>query len=145
MNQHKKPCAECPFRRGIKPGFLGGSPVETYIGQSVLPFWLPCHCDENYKHKASKIDEVTQCAGTAIFRSNLGVAPLMPDSLLNLPADKESITCLRCERTSHNPNDVEHRYCGFCNMFHDDIWPPARAYWIKQKLPAAKPGESNQL
>jgi hypothetical protein len=30
------------------------------------------------------------------------------------------ITCLTCGRTSHNPNDVKHRYCGFCSTFHDD-------------------------
>ncbi len=91
MKQHTKPCAECPFRRDIKPGLLGGSPVETYVGQSVLPFWLPCHCDKNYAFKASKFDEVTQCAGTAIFRANLGVSWLMPKSLLNLPGDTQIV------------------------------------------------------
>lgn len=24
------------------------------------------------------------------------------------------ITCWRCLKTSHNPNDVAHRWCGFC-------------------------------
>jgi hypothetical protein len=32
--------------------------------------------------------------------------------------DGRSITCLRCGRTSHNPNDVAHRYCGYCHRFH---------------------------
>lgn len=59
--------------------------------------------------------------------------------------DGKSIKCLRCERTSHNPNDVEHRYCGFCHQFHDDIWPPAREDWIKRKPREADPGETKNM
>ena len=33
--------------------------------------------------------------------------------------DKCSITCLKCGRTSHNLNDVKHRYCGHCHVFHE--------------------------
>ncbi len=32
----------------------------------------------------------------------------------------ESITCPRCKRTSHNPNDVLNKYCGACFRFHDE-------------------------
>jgi hypothetical protein len=102
MNQHTTPCAECPFRRDIKPGLLGGSPVETYIGQSVLPFWLPCHCDKNYERKTSQFKKVTQCAGTAIFRANIGVGQLMPDSLLSLPADREKVFGTMAEFVAHH-------------------------------------------
>jgi hypothetical protein len=30
-----------------------------------------------------------------------------------------TIRCLRCNLTSHNPNDVEQRYCGHCTLFHE--------------------------
>jgi hypothetical protein len=30
------------------------------------------------------------------------------------------IKCLRCGRTSHNPNDIAQKYCGHCHRFHDD-------------------------
>jgi hypothetical protein len=30
-----------------------------------------------------------------------------------------SITCLKCGHTSHNPNDVRQKYCGFCKTFHE--------------------------
>jgi hypothetical protein len=30
-----------------------------------------------------------------------------------------SITCLRCQHTSFNPEDVEQRYCGHCHIFMD--------------------------
>lgn len=38
--------------------------------------------------------------------------------------DGQSITCNDCGHTSHNPQDVEYRYCGYCHAFLDD----ARAY-----------------
>jgi hypothetical protein len=44
--------------------------------------------------------------------------------------DGKSITCKRCGRMSHNPNDVAYLYCGHCHVFHDDLWPPARQWWI---------------
>jgi hypothetical protein len=36
------------------------------------------------------------------------------------------ITCLCCGLTSANPNDIEQKYCGFCQAFHSD-WGPAGA------------------
>lgn len=32
----------------------------------------------------------------------------------------ETFTCPDCGRTSHNPNDVEHRYCGACHWWTGD-------------------------
>lgn len=29
------------------------------------------------------------------------------------------IECLTCHRKSYNLNDINYRYCGFCNVFHD--------------------------
>ncbi len=31
----------------------------------------------------------------------------------------EGIKCFRCDRTSYHPEDVRHRYCGYCHEFHD--------------------------
>ncbi len=31
-----------------------------------------------------------------------------------------SYTCPTCKRTSHEPNDEKHKYCGFCHVFEDD-------------------------
>jgi hypothetical protein len=30
----------------------------------------------------------------------------------------KSITCLKCNRTSYNINDIENKYCGNCHEFH---------------------------
>lgn len=46
-----------------------------------------------------------------------------------------TITCLRCKRTSFSSKDVEHHYCGWCEVYHDDLWPPCRAWWLKQPPP----------
>ncbi len=34
-----------------------------------------------------------------------------------------SISCFLCGMTSFNPTDVAQKYCGACQVFHDD--PPA--------------------
>lgn len=46
------------------------------------------------------------------------------------------ITCPKCGWVSHNPNDIEFRYCGHCHEFHytpnGEKWPSIeaqRAYW----------------
>jgi hypothetical protein len=87
-----KPCKECPFSRTIEPGNLGGSAPEVYVGQIVLPFWLPCHCSANYRGKETDVNEVSQCAGAAIMRANLGVH--VPRALLSLPPGPDAFESL---------------------------------------------------
>lgn len=41
-----------------------------------------------------------------------------------------TITCKRCNRTSYSRSDVEYHYCGYCRVSHDDLWPPARRWWL---------------
>ena len=87
--QHVKACKSCPFSRTCTPGELGGSPITTYLGQIAGPFFLPCHSIENYKGNNETIHDCKvggQCAGTAVFRANIGVDSMMPDALLHLPA-----------------------------------------------------------
>ncbi len=31
------------------------------------------------------------------------------------------ITCPKCGRTSHNPGDVRHRFCGACHQYYDEM------------------------
>lgn len=53
-----------------------------------------------------------------------------PIDTFTVAEDGKSITCKRCGKTSFNMNDVEHHYCGYCHVCHDDLWPPARQWWI---------------
>ncbi len=87
MKQHTIPCSKCPFRRDIRPGMLGGSSPQTYIGQAILPYWLPCHAHYDPTKEAGEQDpaQCPQCAGAAIYRSNLDLP--QPDHILKLPKD----------------------------------------------------------
>jgi len=95
-----KPCPACPWVRNSEPGALGGSPAETYVGQAILPFWLPCHSSANYAGKASDVNQVQECAGAAIFRANIGVKS--PDALLSMPADREIAFSTPAEFYAHH-------------------------------------------
>lgn len=79
------PCHDCPFAKHTPAGALGGGSLETYLGQIVGPFFLPCHNSPGYNQFDVNLNN-RQCAGAAVFRSNLGVDRLMPGSLLHLPA-----------------------------------------------------------
>lgn len=97
------PCKECPWSRKTRPGALGGSPAEVYVGQVVLPFWLPCHSSANYRGKASDVNEVTQCVGAATFRTHLGLThPQIPDALMLLPANHERVFSNLAEFYAHH-------------------------------------------
>ena len=95
MNQHKKPCSECPFNWRCESGLLGGASPDVYCGQINLAFWLPCHCSKNYQGKASDVNEVSQCAGAAIFRANVHKMLRHPEAL-RLPRDEK--TCFASDQ-----------------------------------------------
>lgn len=100
----KKPCGECPFRKKNKlvhNGKPGGSHPEVYVGQSEGPFWLPCHSDKAYADKNSDHKVVQQCAGAAIYRSNIGVSEKMPDAIHILPEDKKLVFESHADFVSH--------------------------------------------
>jgi hypothetical protein len=96
MKHMAAPCKECPFSKDIEPGALGGSPVETYIGQAIGPFILPCHmaCDFSDPHWKQKAINTPQCAGAAHFRANIGVAEMLPSQIHKLPESEKSFANL---------------------------------------------------
>lgn len=105
MNKElKAPCNECPFTRTSRPGNLGGSSPETYIGQAAGPFLLPCHrtCDFEDPEWRDKIDVNPQCAGAAIFRTHINVAEFMPDDIHLLPSNVDKVFSTSAEFLSHH-------------------------------------------
>ncbi len=58
-----------------------------------------------------------------------------PIETFTISEDGKTITCKRCRKTSHHPEDVKNHYCGFCHVWHDDIWPPARRWWLDHPEP----------
>lgn len=98
----KKACRECAFRRDITPGALGGSAPEVYIGQTQAPFYIPCHCHysadtPDWKDKAM---QAPQCAGSRIFRANIGNEN--HESLLGLEANHELVFSSPAEFIAHH-------------------------------------------
>lgn len=82
----KTPCKDCPFMATTKPGALGGSTPETYMGQVHGPFVLPCHkhCDFDDPNWREKALETPQCAGAAMFRKSMGISERLPAVLHSL-------------------------------------------------------------
>ena len=88
-----KPCKSCPFRRNndLQKPNPGGSPPEVYIGQIRGPFILPCHKGKNYAGKQTDLSQALECAGAAIFRANCEIPYKLPDQILSLPKDTETV------------------------------------------------------
>lgn len=110
----KRPCGECPFSRACEPGGTGGSDPTVYVGQAYGPFWLPCHTDPEYNTPMSlseKTATVSQCAGAAIFRANVGADAKMPEGVHRLPADTSLVFATPAELIAHHnrstPEDAE--------------------------------------
>lgn len=97
----RKACAECPFAKTTPCGDTGGADPGVYIGQAYGPFFLPCHMDPKY-YENRRSPELLQCAGAASFRSNIGVAELMPDSILILPKETERVFATPEELLAHH-------------------------------------------
>lgn len=51
------------------------------------------------------------------------------------------IRCNTCQRKSYNGNDIQHRFCGACDKFHDD----ASDYTLGATERAASPDELHQM
>ena len=99
----RKPCAACPYSRTTTPGSLGGSDPSVYVGQSLGPFWLPCHCSTDYSDPEWKQDtSKPQCAGAAMFRDAIGVAGLMPPALHRLKADTSLVFSSHAELLAYH-------------------------------------------
>ena len=74
-----------------------------YVGQAVLPFWLPCHSSANYCGKASDVNNVTQCVGAATFRANIGMTRAqLPEPLALHPENKKLVFSTLAEFYAHH-------------------------------------------
>lgn len=100
----KKPCGSCPFARAT-PGDKSVQAVNplVLIGQAQGPFALPCHNDKEYlgAHQCDNLHEVSQCAGSAIFRANMGLADRLPEALHKLPPNTELVFASYAELLAH--------------------------------------------
>lgn len=122
--QRTTPCRDCPFRRDVKPGTLGGSTSTVYVGQSIGPFVLNCHRAEGYEEMLTtgKCLDVEQCAGAAIYRANLGVDDRLPSRLLRLPADSELVFDSHVEFVAHHEQVTTEMAIAYLAVYPPRIW-----------------------
>lgn len=100
----KEPCPECAFRRDIKPGALGGSAPEVYVGQAEGHFMVPCHmhCDFSDPHWRDKAFETPQCAGLAVYRANQGLDRGLPDVIQRRAENRDLVFASHAEFYAHH-------------------------------------------
>lgn len=62
--QHRSPCGDCPWRRKSLPGWLGSASTEQWLAEAHGEARIDCHTLTG-----------VQCAGAAIYRSNVMKLP----------------------------------------------------------------------
>lgn len=99
------PCDECPWRRDALRGWLGPLSAEEWV--EVAHGELPIACHKTIKHADENGEGdwsdpgMRQCAGAAIYRSNVCKSPRDP-AVSTLPADREKVFGWRTEFVEHH-------------------------------------------
>lgn len=93
--------------------------------QRLHAAWLALHLADRIDDSATPepLRERLRAAVERLRREAEGapVAPAPRYELVRHPGTRDAgIRCATCGLTSYNPNDVAHRYCGFCHVAHDD-------------------------
>lgn len=86
--QHTTPCSDCPWSRKSLNGWLGGASIEEWLRTAHSDTQVDCHTLKG-----------AQCAGLAIYRSNVCKSVMPP--LLKLPKDTEKVFSFGEFRTHH--------------------------------------------
>lgn len=82
--QHTAPCSDCPWSRKCVRGWTGPNDVATWIAAVHADERITCHT------RKQPNGEHWQCAGAAIYRSNVSKNP-RDKSLLLLPANTKLV------------------------------------------------------
>jgi hypothetical protein len=118
--QHKTPCATCPFKRTAWKGFIGGvqTPKE-FADLAMSEARMPCHTHlpDGVDYGQAQIPgtkeyNAPQCAGRAIYWANVAKIP-RDRSLLKLPRDTATVF-------SWPPEFIEHHTRGGEEYANDD-------------------------
>lgn len=91
--QHRKPCSDCPWARTALPGWLGGVSSRDWLADAHGEAIVDCH-----------VFSGPQCAGAAIYRSNVGKLPRSSDALL-LPKDRARVFASPVEFIEHHGDE----------------------------------------
>ncbi len=95
--QHKKPCGDCPWRRGAIRGWLGPLTGTEWTEAAHGEGRIDCHTLTG-----------AQCAGAAIFRGNICKSPRDPETLV-LPSDRTKVFAWDNEFLDHHSYGLRKR------------------------------------
>jgi len=98
LEQHKKPCVDCPFGRIAVKGWLPETP-EQWLLHAHGDGRIECHTMQRSSEQA------WQCAGGAIFRANVCKSPRDSDAL-RLPRNKKLVFANNQEFFDHHRQPV---------------------------------------
>lgn len=95
-NQHRTPCADCPWRRKAPPGWLGSDQTpEEWIQTAHCEATVECHTKQG-----------ARCAGLAIYRANVCRRPRDPREM-TLLKDHAKVFSNPQEFIDHHRSGVE--------------------------------------
>jgi hypothetical protein len=94
LKQHTAPCSDCPFARDSLNGWLGRLSVDEWINSVHGEAQIGCHITTN-----------AECAGAAIYRSNVYKRPRDPNALI-LPPDRVLVFASPAEFQSHHEKNA---------------------------------------
>lgn len=80
----KRPCADCPWRRNSKPGWLGAATAKEFVYRADRQSPMECHLtvdygDPNWRESIDEEKEVSYCRGAAEYLTNTFSSPRDPD------------------------------------------------------------------
>lgn len=91
--QHRKPCGDCPFRRKAVAGWLGSMTAEEWLRAVHGEALIDCHTVVGSPQP--------QCAGSAIYRANVGKLPRDP-RIVRLRPDAKTVFATPKEFSEHH-------------------------------------------
>lgn len=96
------PCNDCPWRRNAVRGWLGPQTAEEWIILAHSDEEIACHqtIPDGFDDSEQPTDDLTACAGAAIFRANVCKSPRMID--YSLPADRSKVFSWNNEFLEHH-------------------------------------------
>lgn len=102
----RTPCFDCPWVRTAAPGWLGPYTAEKWVELAHSEVAIACHttieADET-GYGDWEDGKILQCAGAAIYRSNIAKMPRNPE-VATLPADRDLVFGFREFEAHHKEN-----------------------------------------
>lgn len=88
----KHPCAECPFKVGGSPGWMGSAAPEEYAASILSDERVPCHKSVDYDWHAKWVagEAGVLCAGALVMAANLCKRTRDTERPV-VPADREGV------------------------------------------------------